>query len=291
MAKLTSLVILASGLIAIPHQTKATIEVHGHRGARARYPENTLPAFQYALQVGVDYLEMDLNVTRDNVLIINHDPDLTPDHCLSPFGNHLIAPVHIRDMLASELKLYDCGALKNADFPNQTPVPGTHLSTFNEFLDWLKASPLPQAAHVQLNVEAKIEKDSPKPAVFAKMIIDALRAHDMIDRTVLESFDYDTLKEAKKIEPTLRTSALTNSWWRSSVSIARESGADIVSPYYLFISENTVNRLHDMNVKALPWTPDTEKDWAHLIDKGVDGIITDDPEALIKYLKQEGLRP
>ena len=60
------------------------ILVHGHRGARARRPENTLPAFEYAIAQGVDALEMDMAVTKDNVIVISHDPILEPPVCTRP---------------------------------------------------------------------------------------------------------------------------------------------------------------------------------------------------------------
>ena len=71
---------LASILLAMLMTTQAAsrILVHGHRGARARYPENTIPAFDYAIGIGVDVLEMDVAVTKDNVLVISHDPHLNP---------------------------------------------------------------------------------------------------------------------------------------------------------------------------------------------------------------------
>jgi len=72
------------GLPGIVHAAGHPILVHGHRGARARRPENTLPAFQYAIEQGVDALEMDMAVTRDNVIVISHDPILQPPVCSGP---------------------------------------------------------------------------------------------------------------------------------------------------------------------------------------------------------------
>src|SRR5687767_15999732 len=96
------------------------ILVHGHRGARAVRPENTLPAFEHAIGAGADVLELDLAVTKDNVLVASHDPVLNPKICS---GSGLTRV--IREMTLAELKKWDCGSLRNPDYPKQNPVPGT----------------------------------------------------------------------------------------------------------------------------------------------------------------------
>src|SRR6266568_3328202 len=87
------------------------ILVHGHRGARARRPENTLPAFRYALEQGVDVLELDVAVTRDNVAVVSHDPLLNPAICSGPKLG-----IPIRTLTLDELRAYDCGAKRNPLF-------------------------------------------------------------------------------------------------------------------------------------------------------------------------------
>src|SRR5438552_16180108 len=84
------------------------IQVHGHRGARAMRPENTIPAFEYAISVGVDVLELDMAVTKDDVLVVSHDPLLNPEICQGPR-----ASIPIRTLTLKELRQWDCGALRN----------------------------------------------------------------------------------------------------------------------------------------------------------------------------------
>src|SRR5580700_4513101 len=106
------------------------IQVHGHRGARAMRPENTIPAFEYAIGVGVDVLELDMAVTLDDVLVVSHDPLLNPEICQGPR-----ASIPIRTLTLKELRQWDCGALRNPSFPKQTPVPGTRIPTLDEVFD------------------------------------------------------------------------------------------------------------------------------------------------------------
>src|SRR5437588_402578 len=90
------------------------ILVHGHRGARALRPENTIPAFEYAIGAGADVLELDMAVTRDDVVVVSHDPVLNPEICRSPGGSTLI-----RVLTLAELRKWDCGSLRNPKFPRQ----------------------------------------------------------------------------------------------------------------------------------------------------------------------------
>ncbi len=103
------------------------ILVHGHRGARARFPENTLPAFEYAIQQGVDALEMDMAVTKDNVIVISHDPILETPVCSGPRNG-----VVIHTLTLAEVRQWDCGAVQNPNFATQKPVPGTRMPTLDD---------------------------------------------------------------------------------------------------------------------------------------------------------------
>src|SRR5260370_34231542 len=123
---------------------KKRILVHGHRGARARRPENTLPAFRYAIEQGVDVLELDVAVTKDGVAVISHDPLLNATICSGPKPG---IPIHT--LTREELNGDDCGAKKNPLFPDQVPVPGTRIPTLNEVFD------LGRGNSVQFNVETK----------------------------------------------------------------------------------------------------------------------------------------
>src|SRR6266478_9969810 len=119
-----TLTALASASLLIGTQLAAAdkrrILVHGHRGARARRPENTLPAFQYALDQGVDVLELDVAVTKDNVAVVSHDPLINAAICSGPKTG---VPIHT--LTLAELKAYDCGGKQNPLFATQVPDPGT----------------------------------------------------------------------------------------------------------------------------------------------------------------------
>jgi len=259
------------------------ILVHGHRGARAIYPENTIPAFEYAIKIGADFLEMDVAVTKDNVLVISHDPHINPEICQGPHPG-----IAIHELTLAELREYDCGALKNPHFPKQQPVPGTRIPTLDEVLA------LSHGNNVQFNIETKSFPDHPEltpaPDVFARMLLDVIGKHKLESRSIVQSFDFRTLHSAKRLAPDIRLSALWEGDSRSFVDIAREGDAGIISPLFKLATAEQVKAAHQAKIQVVPWTADTPADWQMLIDAGVDAIITDDPAALIGYLKDKGLR-
>src|SRR5947209_10993564 len=107
LAKTAAMLVLA---IVTTHAAPRIL-VHGHRGARAIYPENTIPAFEYAIKAGADVLEMDVAVTKDNVLVISHDPHMNAAICKGPQPNALI-----HSLTLEQVRQYDCGALRNPRF-------------------------------------------------------------------------------------------------------------------------------------------------------------------------------
>ncbi|MEI9814768.1 MAG: glycerophosphodiester phosphodiesterase [Acidobacteriota bacterium] len=257
---------------------QARIEVHGHRGARARFPENTMPAFEYAIAQGVDVLELDLGVTKDNILVVSHDSFLKPPICTGPKPE-----ANIRDLTLKEIREWDCGAVRNPNFPDQKMVKGTRMPTLDEVFG------LASKGKFRFNIETKIEPDKPKltpePDEFAKLVVAAIRKHHLESRVIVQSFDFRTLIAMKRLAPEIQLSALYTGEPKSFVEIAHAAGATIVSPEYRLVTAEQVRAAHAAGLKVVPWTANAPADWARLIAAGVDGIITDDPAALIAHLR------
>lgn len=264
-------VILLSLNIAFPN-----VLVHGHRGARAVMPENTLPAFEYAIAEGADVLELDLAVTKDDILVVSHDPHVNPTLCKD-------APpkLAIRTLTLEELKRFDCGALQNPLFPKQKPVPGTSIPTLGEVFA------LSNRGAFEFNIETKIFANEPElapsPEEFAKLVFEMVTRHSLENRVIVQSFDFRTLHAMKKLAPQLRLSALYEGEPKSFVAIAKEAGADIISPKFNLVTKQQVAAAHRAKLQVIPWTANTPKEWQRLIDCGVDAIITDDPAELIAF--------
>lgn len=268
----------------ISAQSYPRILVHGHRGARAVRPENTLPAFEYAIATGADVLELDLAVTRDNVLVASHDPLLPEATCQGPSGATRV----IREMTLEQLKRWDCGARTNPGFPKQQAVPGTRVPTLDEVLQ------LAGRGSFEFNIETKIFPDkphlTPSPEEFARLLVEAIRRHKLESRVIIQSFDFRTLVAAEKLAPEIRRAALYAGVPRDLVALTREARATMSSPHYLLVTKGNVGALHEAKFPVVPWTANEPAIWDRLVDAGVDAIITDDPAALIAYLKQRKLR-
>jgi glycerophosphoryl diester phosphodiesterase len=265
----------------MPADTRRIL-VHGHRGARARRPENTIPAFQYAIAAGADVLELDVAVTKDDVVVVSHDPHINATICCGPKPG-----VAIRTLTLAELLEYDCGTKKNPEFPEQVPVPGTRVPTLDEVFG------LGRGNAVQFNVETKIFPDqpdlSPAPDPFTRMILEVVRKHDLVSRVILQSFDPRTVRVMKGLEPSIRRGALfeePGDW----LEIAREFEATVLGPEHHLVTAAKVAQAHAAGLEVVSWTADEPADWEKLAGCGIDAIITDDPEAAVGWLAQRGLR-
>jgi glycerophosphoryl diester phosphodiesterase len=259
------------------------VQVHGHRGARAAMPENTLPAFEYAIGEGVDVLELDLSVTKDNVLVASHDPVLPEAICAGPGGTRVI-----REMTFDELRRWDCGATRNAEFPRQKTVPGTHVPSLDEVLA------LAPRGGFGFNIETKIHADqpqyTPEPEEFARLLVEAIRKHKLEKRTIIQSFDFRTLRAAKKLAPEIPRAALYSGRPVNLVDLTRQADATMLSPHWRLVTPEVVKQAQDAGFPVVPWTANEPEQWEKLTAAGVDAIITDDPAGLIAWLKARGLR-
>jgi glycerophosphoryl diester phosphodiesterase len=269
-------------LVVCAMAASAKVEVHGHRGARAAMPENTMPAFEYAIAQGADVLELDMQVTRDNVVVVSHDPVMHAPICTGPKEKGVI-----RQMTLAEVREWDCGAVRNPAYPLQKTVPGTRMPTLEEVF-----ALAPRGAFL-FNIETKMSDkpgESPEPEEFARLVLDIVRKHKLENRVILQSFDFRTLKAMRKLAPEIKRAALYAGMPKDFVSLTREAEADMVSPVWQLVNKGRVEKAHAAGIPVVPWTANKPEQWDKLIAAGVDAIITDDPAGLIAHLKTKGLR-
>jgi len=147
---------------------------------------------------------------------------------------------------------------------------------------------------VWFNIETKIPADHPEwtvpPERFAALVLEVVRRQGVESRTILQSFDYRSLRAMKRLAPKLRLAALDEEGQQDFVALARSAEADIISPRWDLVTSEKVRAARAAGLQVVPWTANTPEQWRRLIDAGVDAIITDDPEALIAFLKARGLR-
>ncbi len=276
-----------------------SFDMEGHRGARGKRPENTIPAFLYCMEQGMTTLELDTVVTRDKELIIHHDTELNGTICLDSRGNPA-QPVPVKNLTVAELKTYDCGALKNEKFPEQQPQKGTRLSTLKELFRYVRAYEKDRgiATPFMFNAEIKLEDNAGIDAILeaARLMVKAIEDAGMTDRVIVQSFVMEALKEVRRLNPSIRTSALFEPTYPQGflltigaaansdeiIEKTVQTGASIISPYYLYCSGDFIKKCHDKNIAVVPWTVNETDIMERLMKRGVDGIISDYPDRLKK---------
>ena len=152
-------------------EVKKIIEVQGHRGARSVLPENTLAAFEYAMQVGVDTLEFDLGVTADEVVVVSHDQKINQTICQYLDGSQIEHSKWLHEMTLDEVKAIDCGAKPNPRFPLQKLLPQSQIPTLDEVFKLVRDSSLANAQSMLFNIETKSDPRNPQAQLEPKRFI------------------------------------------------------------------------------------------------------------------------
>lgn len=279
--------------------SKRMLQIHGHRGARGARPENTISAFRYAMDNGVEFLELDLQMTKDNKIIICHDRDINESIC-----NGVSKP--IKTLTLKEIKEYDCGSKMNINFPNQQTAPNEKIPSFIELISLIKSSEY-KNKQVVMNIEIKtlsknmydelasvgitvnplnIDTDD-EVYKFSKQLIDTLKEYEIVNNTVIiQSFDPRALKCVNTIDSSIKTSYLI--YYIKSldelITKSKQLGVKIISPIYEVINKDTVKKLQNNYLEVLPWTVNDVDVFKRLVEYGVDGIITDYPKEMKEIL-------
>jgi glycerophosphoryl diester phosphodiesterase len=267
------------------------MDVQGHRGARGLLPENTLPAFQRALELGVDTLELDCGVTQDGVVVVHHDRRLNPDVARGPDGKWVSPPgPTIRSLTWAELQRYDVGRLRPGSeyarrFAHQRPIDATRVPKLADLFA------LAADTKVGFNIETKLIPGAPQetvgPEEFARLLIKEIRQARA--KATIQSFDWRTLKIVEREAPEIPTVYLTESEDADPQKI-HDAGGKIWSPSFQDLTQRKVTIAKSLGLKVVAWTVNEPADIATALDSGIDGIISDYPDRVLAELKRRGAR-
>jgi glycerophosphoryl diester phosphodiesterase len=319
-ARKLSVSLIATLALAV-HAAHA-FDLEGHRGARGHRPENTLPAFAFALSTGVDTLELDTGITKDGAVVISHNRRLEPAITKGPDGAYLAGPGPlIHDLTLAELRRYDVGAIRPGtdyarQFADQQPVPGTGLPLLADLARLVEKS---GNTHVRFNIETKLSPLTPEetvdPTTFATMLVEVVMTSGIANRTMIQSFDWRTLKIVQKIAPQIPTVCLTlergpddniqrgkpgPSPWTAGLDVddfggstprlVKAAGCAVWSPFFRDVSDAALAEAKSLGLQTVVWTVDASEDMDALIARGVDGIITDYPDRLRDAMARRGMK-
>jgi glycerophosphoryl diester phosphodiesterase len=301
-----------------------TFDLQGHRGARGLRPENTLPSFEAAFDLGITTVETDLHLTRDGVVVLCHDP--MPD-------GRTLRPAPPRGSAVSALSLSELRAYRadrNPDpgrFPDQDPHPTPLADLFAAehginpyviptlaelflFADAYAgdlgrragktADRRERARKVRFDLELKRVPFFPlaindgftgrEPGLLEAHVVEAVRLAGVASRTTVRSFDHRSVRSVRQLEPTLTTAVLLASTAPvSPADLARQAGADLLCPGYEFVDEELVRHCLEGGVRVVPWTVNDPEHAKRLIDWGVTGLTTDFPDRMADFLRTWGI--
>ena len=233
--------------------------IFGHRGASSDAPENTLKAFNKAIELEAEYIEFDVHQSKDGEIVITHD------------GNTLRTTGHfglIKKMTLAELKELDFGE-------------GEKILTLQELIEVAKGK-------VGLNCEIKARG-------FAEKIIKILDEADIVETTIISSFKHDILLKIRELDSRIKLASLepTRTGWivsgllrKKMIKFAIENKFYAIHPFYKFVNLKFVQKAHKNNIKVFPWTVNSDSTIKRLIKIGVDGLIVNNISKAKAILRQ-----
>lgn len=231
------------------------IIIYGHRGASKYAPENTFSAYNKAIDMGADGIEIDVHKSKDGHLIVCHDErvDRTTD-----------GEGFIKDLTLEEIKKLDAGRWFSEEFR------GERIPLLDEVLKFVKGN------NLLLNIEIKngpifydeIEED----------IVKAVRAYDLVENTIISSFNHYSLAYIKNIDKQFKTGILYIAGMIEPWDYARKVGASYIHPLYLTINKEVVQESQGNGIMVNPFTVNREEEIKLMKSFNVDSIITDCPD-------------
>ena len=296
------------------------VDVIGHRGAAGLLPENTLAAFKKAIQLGVDAIELDIHLTSDNEPVVCHDCRLNPAITRDTHGKWIKDQPLIKELTLSEVQSYDVGKLNRwkgyaSKYPDQEAAEGQHIPTLQEVIHLVKGTGEKTRLFIELKFSPLKPEETKSREEISNVVAKIVKGEGIPDRVTAISFDWKVLMYFQKIMPQVPTGYVTiakrghdtiqkneagASPWMGGIDIDKfgsipeavkhAGGAYWLSNYYHAvgdgknISTKVVEKAHAEGIKVLVWTPDSKSDMEKLINRGVDGIITNRPDTLLSLL-------
>jgi len=244
---------LYKGNVSLNVGILARTQVTAHRGASKVAPENTIPAFEAAIESGADYIELDVQLTKDGELVVMHDDDIkrTTD------GE---GPLSL--MTYEETQKYSAGSWFSDD------------GTFNDVKIPKLSEVLELVGHdILLNIEIKSHGNV---AATAEKVAELVEEYDIADSCYVTSFSYQALKKIKEVNPDIKTALIANI--APSTVYSQMKYIDAISMNYLFVNQSVVNYAHHSGKKVFVWTVDRSGEMKKMMALGVDNIITNRPD-------------
>lgn len=281
-----------SKVMHTPQKDSLNIQVQGHRGERGNLPENSIPAFLGALRKGVDVLELDVVISKDQQVVVSHEPVMLPLYMLTPEGDSIPQDknYNLYQMDYAQIKQFDGGSKGNVRFPQQQKMK-TYKPLLSEVFDTVAASIKEEGLKpVKFNIEIKSVPEEydvfqPQPEAFVDLVMDVIQEKQMEEHINLQSFDPAILEVVHTKYPEIELAYLVgeNTYAENKINLTFQP--EIYSPYFKLLDTAEVAQIHKDGLKVIPWTVNEPEDIDAVIALKVDAIITDYPERVLEKLK------
>jgi glycerophosphoryl diester phosphodiesterase len=296
---LWSILIITSCNISSSNMDK-TIDIQGHRGCRGLMPENTIPAFIHAIDLGVNTLELDVIATKKGIIYVSHEPFFNHEIATNE-GNTEITKenekkYNMYSMSAEHIMAVDVGMKPHPRFPLQKKIR-VNKPRLKEMVEDVEAYTKTKGlANIKYNIEIKREPQNdevfhPKMEKFADFVCKELKDLGILDRTTVQCFDLETLQYVHQKYPNIDLVYLvmdTNPFEENVNKLGFTPA--VYSPYFKLVTEELVNYGNQNSMKIIPWTVNEEEDINLMLDLKVDGIISDYPDKLIEIVESRKIR-
>ncbi len=259
----------------------------GHRGCRGLMPENSIEGFIHALQFPIQTLELDVVLSRDEVVIVSHEPWFSEEICACEG----LETKNIFEMNYDEIKKVDCGSKPHPRFPNQSKLK-THKPSLIEVVTAVRKhcekENLPFPA---FNIELKSQPEwdgvyLPGTRTFVERVYQTIRGLGIEENTTIQSFDPRVMNTFMAMQTQLQFAFLTEETGKPLVQMeVLDKLPQIYSPYFKNINSEEVVQLQKMKIRVIPWTVNDKEDMKSLLEMGVNGIITDYPNLIGELLE------
>lgn len=287
------LLLLLLGVFSCNSETNTPLDLQGHRGARGLMPENSIPGFILAAEMGVTTLELDLAVTKDDELIVSHEPYFSSAFCSDTTGARIPKDsiINVYTLAYDQVRQFDCGSWGNERFPEQRKLKTTKPS-LSEVIDTVEAYLKIANQTIRYNIELKTSKETddifhPTPSKFSELVYELLSRKNILDRVTIQSFDFRTLTYFHSNFPDIELALLIENKLAWDVNLdSLGFTPEIYSCHYELLSRKRISEMQTTGMKVIPWTVNEASDMQKLIGWGVDGIITDYPDRALEVIKK-----
>lgn len=238
------------------------MKLFAHRGYSAKYPENTMLAFQKAWEAGAEAIELDVHFSRDREVVIIHDESLSRTVEAVGFVRHHV----LRDLLNYEIK-------------GEYEGEAQHIPTLNEYLDW--------AVDKDIVTNIEIKNDRFRYPGLEQAVVAAVDAHGMRDKIVLSSFRADSVALIKSTWPEIQCGWLISEIRDTTFDKAIEIRCDAIHPSKRLVTPEFAQQYHDADMEIRVYTVDDREraEWYQELE--VDAIFTNQIEAMLTIEKSD----